>query len=475
MKFRTRLVVTLSVATAVIVTVAFGAASYVVERSEERQLDEALRAEAREEAAEISADDHAGLHISDRGGPEADDVGRLTKYAAIYAEDGQDVDRTATFVRGAPAYGTVQHPNGAPFDMTYENERLRAVFVAIPSATHGTARRESLLLAAPKADLEKDTAFLRRVMLVAALLSIGCTALFTWRLVRRLTRGHEAIADAARRVAAGDIDARVALQGGDDEVVQLANDIDEMVRRLAVLVEGQQRFIAHAAHELRSPLTSLYGELQLALRRSRTSDEYRATIEESLDSARRLKTLAEDLLALARIGAEHESPHVPVALDEIATSASSWVATEATRRNVAISIDGDGSVVLGHAVDLERLLRNLLDNAVRHSPEGGHVRVVARSDGKTVHLCVVDDGAGVPAGDRERVFEPFFRAADRLRDDGSGLGLAIVREIARGHGGDVSVEDGPGGRGALFRARLPASPTSSSAPAPLSAPRPGRR
>jgi two-component system OmpR family sensor kinase len=283
--------------------------------------------------------------------------------------------------------------------------------------------------------------------------------LVTWRVVRRLTRGHDAITDAARRVAAGDLAARTSLRSGDDEVVQLAHDVDEMVRRLEILVEGQQRFIAHAAHELRSPLTSLYGELQLALRRSRSADEYKSAIEEALDSARRLKALAEDLLALARIGAEREPSQTPVALDEVARNAVSWVSQEAARRGVHVAIDADRSTVLGHAIDLERLLRNLIDNAVRHCPEGGHVRIEARSNGENVELSVIDDGPGVPADERDRVFEPFFRAAsERRRDDGSGLGLAIVREIARVHGGDVTVEDGPGGKGARFRARLPAAP-----------------
>lgn len=454
MKFRTRLVLTLSAATAFTVTAAFGAVAYVVAHSEERQLDEALRSEARQEAAEVSAAKDRRLHISDRGGPAADDVGRLTKYAAIYASDGHVVDRTQTFARRVPELPVVRHPNGVPFDVIYEKDELRAVLTPIPGA-----QGEMLLLAAPRADLEKDMRFLRRVMLVAALLSIGFTMLVTWRVVRRLTRGHEAIATTARRVAAGDLHARVGLDDGDEEVVQLAHDVDEMVRRLATLVESQQRFVAHAAHELRSPLTALYGELQLALRRSRSADEYRTAIEEALDSARRLKALAEDLLALARIGSVHESPHTPVALDEVAKNAAIWVSREAARRNVELTIDADGSTVLGRAFDLERLLRNLLDNAVRHCADGGHVRLEAASQGDTVHLTVVDDGPGIPLEDRERVFEPFFRAAAELRrDEGSGLGLAIVREIARGHGGDVSVEEGPDGKGARFRATLPAAP-----------------
>jgi two-component system OmpR family sensor kinase len=453
MKFRTRLVLTLSAATAVTVASAFGAASYVVERSEERQLDEALRTEAYVEADEIGSQ-RGTPYVSNRGGPKADDIGRLKKYAVVYEEDGRAVDITSSFASGAPPFASVSHARGTAFDFWYKDEHLRGVFVAIPEHEH-----EVLLLAAPRTDMEKDNEFLRQVMLAAALLSIGFTVLVTWRVVRRLTRGHDAITDAARRVAAGDLAARTSLRSGDDEVVQLAHDVDEMVRRLEILVEGQQRFIAHAAHELRSPLTSLYGELQLALRRSRSADEYRSAIEEALDSARRLKALAEDLLALARIGAEREPSQTPVALDEVAANAASWVSQEAARRGVEVTIDADGSTVLGHAIDLERLLRNLIDNAVRHCPEGGHVRVEARSQGDTVELSVIDDGPGVPADERARVFEPFFRAAsERRRDDGSGLGLAIVREIARVHGGDVTVEDGPDGKGARFRARLPAAP-----------------
>jgi two-component system heavy metal sensor histidine kinase CusS len=452
MKFRTRLVLTLSAATAVTVASAFGTASYVVERSEERQLDEALRTEAHLEAGEIAG--QRTLHVNNRGGPAADDIGRLKKYAVIYESDGRVIDITSTFASGAPPFASIGHAPGSAFDFWYGSDHLRGIFVAIPYHDH-----QMLLLAAPRSDLEKDNTFLRQVMLIAALLSIGFTVLVTWRVVRRLTRGHEAIADAARRVAAGDLGARVALKGGDDEVVQLARDVDEMVRRLAILVEGQQRFVAHAAHELRSPLTSLYGELQLALRRSRTADEYRTAIEEALDSAKRLKALAEDLLALARIGADRDAPQTPVALDDVAKNAASWVAQEAARRHIDLAIDADGSMVLGHANDLERLVRNLLDNAVRHSPDGGHVRVEAKSDGTTVHVTVADEGPGVPPEDRERVFEPFFRAAsERRREGGSGLGLAIVREIARGHGGDVSVEDGGDGKGARFCATLPAAP-----------------
>lgn len=454
MKFRTRLVITLSAATALTMAFAFGAVSVIVERSEARQLDEALRTEAKEGAAEVALNRHS-LHLTDRDGPDADDIGHLTEYAVIYSEDGTIVDHTSNFTHGAPLLESIRHPLRTVFDYEYEGVAMRGVVVAIPGKAGPL-----LFLAAPLTDMERDNAFMRHVMLAVALLSIACTILITWRVVSRLTRGHEAIASVARRVADGDLRARVKLTIGDDEVVQLAHDIDEMVRRLAILVESQQRFIANAAHELRSPLTALYGELQLALRRERTKEEYHQTIEEALDAARRLKALAEDLLALARIAETREPPTTPVSLQEVARGAASWVASEAKRRSIELTIDTDESIVLGRAMDLERMLRNLMDNAVRHSPVGGRVRVEAKSAGPDVQIFVSDDGPGVPDSERERIFEPFFRAAaERRRDDGSGLGLAIVREIARMHGGDVSVEGGPNGRGALFRARLPAAPT----------------
>ncbi|MBS2019203.1 MAG: hypothetical protein JST00_40435 [Deltaproteobacteria bacterium] len=473
MKFSTRLVVTLSATIALTMSSAFVATSIVVESSELRQLDEALRSEAREEALEVSNAGGTALQISDRGGPAADDVGRLTKYAVVYDDDGRVLSSTPTFTKGIPLLDDVRHPTSAPFDTAYGGERLRAVLVSIPGHPD-----HQLLLAAPKADMEKDTEFLRRAMFVAALLSIGLTIVVTWRVVRHLTRGHEAIGRTARAVAGGDLGARTAMATGDDEVTQLAHDIDEMVARLALLVESQQRFAADAAHELRSPLTALYGELQLALRRSRSADEYRTSIEEALASAKRLKVLAEDLLALAQVGAARVPPDACVDLDDVARRAASWVRPEAERKGVEIAIDTKGLAVRGRAMDIERLLRNLLDNAVRHARDEGRVDLFAEQDGDEIVIGVLDDGPGVAPAERERVFDPFYRSDDaRARAEGSGLGLAIAREITREHGGDIEVRSGPSGRGALFRARLsswaaPASVTSAAACPPGAPARP---
>jgi two-component system OmpR family sensor kinase len=221
------------------------------------------------------------------------------------------------------------------------------------------------------------------------------------------------------------------------------------------LKETQQRFIANASHELRSPVTTLLGELTFALRRDRDAATYRESIEEALESARRLKVVAEDLLALARIGATQQ-PLESVPLSEVTRAAAESTRPEAEARGVTLEIACDGPAVQGHAGDLERLLRNLVENAIRHSPRGGRVRIEAQHESGHIRLKVSDDGPGVPPDVRERIFEPFFRlTGDRAKEGGAGLGLAIGRGIARAHGGDLWVDDCL--QGARLVVRLPVS------------------
>jgi len=453
MKFRTRLSIALATATALSTAAVFGTATYILEHSESRQLDEALRAEAREEALEVSLAPEPALRLTDRGGPEADDVGRLTKYAAIYASDGRVRDQTSTFTKPPPPLSQLPAHTGVPFDLRYGGEDVRAIVVRIPGKDASI-----LLLGATREDLVRDIRILRRTMVVAIALCTLFMLFVTSRIVRRLTRGHDAIALAAREVANGALETRVQYTGtgGDDEVTQLARDINVMIGRLANLVESQQRFVAHAAHELRTPLTALYGELQLALRRPRSASEYQEFIEEAIDAAKRLNHLAEDLLTLARVGFEREPARERVHTSTIIEEAASITHSPAAEKNISIHVDGRGSVVDGRSGDLARMVRNLLDNAIRHTPSGGAIRVESRAVDGLVTISVVDEGPGVAPEDRERIFEAFFRApSERKRGTGTGLGLAIAREIARAHGGDIRAEPNPTERGARFVIHLP--------------------
>jgi signal transduction histidine kinase len=231
-----------------------------------------------------------------------------------------------------------------------------------------------------------------------------------------------------------------------------------MIDRLSALLASQKEFIAHAAHELRSPLTLLYGELTLVSRRPRDADVYRQAIDEALDATRRLKALAEDLLTLARIGASSpEDGREEVLTRKVVEESARVVAGEAAARGVDLHIDGDARAINGRRQDLERLFRNLLENAVRHSPQGGRVAAEVGEDDGAVIITVTDDGPGVDESDRDRIFEPFYRGPREAAENrpGTGLGLAIARSIARSHGGDLTLTPGRQG-GAQFVVRLAA-------------------
>jgi two-component system OmpR family sensor kinase len=441
MKLRSRLSATVAALSLATLGGSFFAVYRANNRVQERQLDDALVREAREEASEAASSGGDDLMISARPGPQANDVGPLTKYAAIYRADGRVLTATESFGATTPPLSRLPTRELAqPFDLWHRKEHLRAVLMPIPGALH-----TRLLLAAPRSDLDGDEAFLGRAMLVVFAFAFAWVVFVSTWVVRYFTRGHEAIAQAARKVAGGDLDARVPLPAHDDEVAQLARDVNQMIARLSALLSTHRVFIAHAAHELRSPLTALYGELSHALRKSRDAEAYHAAIEEALDATKRLMALAEDLLALARLAdAEHE-PVERVELGELVQRAARTMAPEARAREVAIEVDGRAGFVRGRALDLERLLRNLLENALRHAPRGTPVRVTLET-GREQRVRVLNQGGPIPGEDRERIFEPFVRGAYANVDGhpGSGLGLAIARQIAVGHGGQLVLAEADG-------------------------------
>lgn len=428
----------------------FATVFVTVNRAQERRLDHALMVQAEDEARHVARASESEIRL--RPGPFANGVGPLTRYGVIYTADGGVLDTTPNFDQAVPAFAVVHRPAGRHFNLWFQRVHLRAVFARVPDES---GRR--LLLAIPRTDVDGDEALLRRAMALVFAAAVGWSLVMTAWLVRRLTREHQAITEAVTRVAGGDLNARVAAFAPRGRVDALGRSVDEMIARLDRLVTSQQRFVAHAAHELRLPLTTLLGELSHALRKDRDEVAYREAIEQALGDTRRLKLLADDLLTLARIGSVPENAMAPVSLRDIALGALDLLRPYAKARGVSLGVDGDGRA-RGHAADLTRLVRNLLENAVRHSPSGAPVRVIIREDAHGVTLRVRDQGPGVPEAEREMIFEPFYRASGHREDDdlGAGLGLSIVREIARAHGGEVTLEEpDPDRRGATFAVRLP--------------------
>jgi two-component system, OmpR family, sensor kinase len=467
MSLRSRFVVASSLVSFAALSGAFSVVWVTYNAVQERQLDAVLVREATDDAIGISAG-----HVSKGEGqfkPGAKDAGALppgrlelrrdeyepiTKYGAIYDSRGLPQAWTPNLDPARPRMDLVRHALGVPFDLWWNNEHLRAILTSVPGDGNPT-----FFLASPRSDIDRDARDLAKKMGAALLIAVVASALATSWLARMLTRDHYRIAAVARAVAAGDLSARIGVLSEDPDVARLGRDIDEMISRLALLLESRQVFIANASHELRSPIAAVLGELSFALHRERDAKSYRGSIEVALGAARSLKVVTEDLLALARIGAtdvalEH------VSLSDVARAAVKATEEAARAQDLRVQLACSQSAVEGHPGDLKRLLRNLVENAIRHSPKGGRVGIESRSDCENTYIEVIDEGPGVPEDARERIFEPFFRLpAGRADESGAGLGLAIGRSIARAHGGDLWVESST--KGARFVVRLPLARASS--------------
>ncbi len=448
MRLATRLVAATVALTVTTLTLALAGLYVAVVSIQGTEFDEALLAEARQEAEQAAAVGGSRVVIDTAPGPQSD-LGEASQHALLLSSENSVVAADAAT---SPPLGTAELrrvPVGPPLDVTIGRERLRAVRVPLPGRPD-----LHILVASRTAALERGARFLAQASLAVLTIGVVVSALLARSVVRRLTRDHQAIAAVVRKVADGDLSARVGLaNASDQDIRQLADDIDDMVERLAQLVSTRQQFIAHAAHELRSPLTTLYGELSLAVRRKRSAESYRELIEAALAQTRRLKLLADDLLTLARL----ESGEVAAvgefdlasAIDGGAAGAE-WIFTE---RQVVLKRPPSTWRIRGTLPDAERVFRNLFENAARHAPVGGSVRVSTVRQGPNVAIDVCDDGPGVPPDEVDHIFEPFYRgSAQPSGSAGAGLGLAIARQLARQHGGDVSFVAVP--TGACFRVQL---------------------
>lgn len=229
-----------------------------------------------------------------------------------------------------------------------------------------------------------------------------------------------------------------------NEVAPLILELNRLLARLDHAFATQRAFIADAAHELRSPLTAV--RLQLQLLDRATDDTARAEARAHLGAAvERATHLIEQLLTLAR--AEPQGARVEpqaIALEAVAAEGITDAHTLAQTRNIEVELEGEHATVSGEPASLRTLVRNLVDNAARYTPEHGRVRVVTRSTAAGAVLEVIDNGPGIPEAERGRAFDRFYRRA-AAPEGGSGLGLAIVKAIAERHGATVALAEAPGG------------------------------
>ena len=308
-----------------------------------------------------------------------------------------------------------------------------------------------------------------RLWLFIAAGVLGATLLASFAgvaIARRAMRPISSLTATARTIAAtGDPSSHMPQPRADDEVGELAQTLEQMLRSLDAArgereeaMKRQREFVADASHELRTPLTSILANLELlqvSLQKQDQEDE-RAMVDSALRSSGRMSRLVGDLLLLARADAGRIGARTRCDLAEIGRGAAAEVAPTVGERE--LRIDSEQALpVDGSPDELHRMVLNLLDNAVRHTPAGSTIELRLRARGDQAVVEVADDGPGVPPELREQIFERFVRGegpADTAVGGGSGLGLAIVSAVAASHGGSAEVADSDLG-GALFRVRLP--------------------
>ncbi|HWV87373.1 MAG TPA: ATP-binding protein [Capillimicrobium sp.] len=288
-----------------------------------------------------------------------------------------------------------------------------------------------------------------------------------WAVAGRALRPLAEITATARRVSQDRLDERIALGGPHDELRELADTFDDMLERLAAAFASQRRFVANASHELRTPMTVLRAEVDVALADPDASvAELRAMGETVREATIETEQLLESLLTLARSEAGVDQ-RVAVDLGAAVARAVDLRRDEAAERGIALRVEAPAeapTLVDGDRRLLERLAANLVDNAVRHNVAGGWVRVALTCDPDAVRLAVENAGDPIPDASAARLVEPFQRLARRGDGpSGAGLGLSIVRAVAIAHGGDVDVRARPGG-GLTVTVRLPRSAASTPAP-----------
>ena len=298
--------------------------------------------------------------------------------------------------------------------------------------------------------LEPVAATTRRLLVLLAIAlpaAIGLSVAFGYVLARRALAPIDRMTKDAAAIGADDARARLDLPAIDDEVGRLGRTLNGMLERLQGAISEQKRFTADASHELRTPLAVMQSEIDVALRSSETSPEARTVLTSMREEVVRMTRLVESLLVLMRA----DEGRMELAADEVdiadvARIVRNRLEPSARDRGTRITVEAEPLVVWGDSDRLDQLLTNLVDNAVKYSPDGGEVRVVVTSDDGSAVIEVSDNGPGIQPADIEHVFDRFYRV-DKARTrsaGGTGLGLAICRSIVEAHHGRIDVRSAPG-------------------------------
>ena len=314
-------------------------------------------------------------------------------------------------------------------------------------------------------DLAENVAFRNRI--VAALVSSGALMLVLGLvggvvLSRRALARIETINRTGDLIMAGEFDRRIPLKGSGDEFDRLAQNLNAMLDQIERLMAGMRQVTDNIAHDLRSPLGRLRSRIEMALIEEPSTERYREVLQQTIGEADQLLATFTALLDIAE--AEAGSPRAqlaPLDLAAFARDLADLYEPVAEEKGLSLTLDAGRAPVevRGDRHMLSRAIANLVENALKYTAAGGAVRVAVATDGTMARLTVADDGPGIPAEERERVFDRFYRLEASRTTEGNGLGLSLARAVVRLHGGTITLEDNGPGLRAVVALPLAAEPT----------------
>ena len=342
--------------------------------------------------------------------------------------------------------------NGGPLMRVYVRQ------LASPSGPAGF-----LVVGKSLADIESQLSGLRLFLVAGGLLSLIAAGAVSWLVAGRALRPLDAMASTAEDIGSTqDLSRRLPENAPDDEVGRLQKSFNQMLRqledayhRLQAALVAQRRFVADASHELRTPLTTIRGNVGLLLKRNDiTADDRVAALNDIAGESERMSRMVQDLLTLARADAGYHLDKTPVDLLPIVQEISRQAQILQPSRHIEL-FDGVPAPVHANSDAVKQLLWILVDNAFKHTGDGGRIELRLENGSRAIRLAVADDGPGIPNEELERIFERFYQSDTARSGEGTGLGLAIARWIAQEHGGQIYAANNPRG-GASFTVELPA-------------------
>jgi heavy metal sensor kinase len=358
---------------------------------------------------------------------------------------------------------------------TRETSRGPARIVVAEFSSDASGRRYLVAAEEPNANVDATLSLLRTSLLVIAPFFVLLAGVGGWTVARRSLAPVAEMASRARSINAERLGDRLAVANERDELGVLARAFNDLLDRLEREFDRMRQFTADASHELRTPLAAVRGEAQVALTRDRPAPEYRESLEVILEETTHMSRLVDDMFTLARADAGDVRVDArPVYLDDLV--AECCRATRALAKQKGVDLAAVPAVaaveVAGDEALLRRAIVNLLDNAIKYTEPGGRVRARAsfETDGEAggeARVEVTDTGVGIDPGERERIFERFYRV-DRARsrsEGGAGLGLSIVRWVVAAHGGRLELASEPG-HGSTFSIVLPTAAVAAPAERP---------